>query len=128
MQGRMKNKPGPTTPPRFTLREVQVDVYFVSKDYSNFSSSPSEAKYDRPLVLLDSLQAEPDGDGEGDRNQDHRPHLDKTRQLQLILSMMLIITFNTPSQVLESSSDFSICLISVDMVLNFRCLTRFGSY
>ena len=51
-----------------------------------------------------------------------------TRQLQLMLSMMLIITFNTPSQVLESSSDFSICLISVDMVLDFRCLTRFGSY
>ena len=51
-----------------------------------------------------------------------------TRQLQFILSMMLIITFNTPSQVSESSSDFSICLISVDMVLDIPCLTRFGSY
>ena len=51
-----------------------------------------------------------------------------TRQLQLMLSMMLINTFNTPSQVLESSSDFSICLISVDMVLDIRCLTGFGSY
>ena len=48
-----------------------------------------------------------------------------TRQLQFILSMMLIITFNTPSQVSESSSDFSICLISVDMVLDIRCLPRF---
>ena len=26
MQGRMKNKPGPTTPPRFTLREGQGDI------------------------------------------------------------------------------------------------------
>ena len=49
-----------------------------------------------------------------------------TRQLQLMLSMMLINTFNTPSQVLESSSDFSICLISVDMVLDICCLTRTG--
>ena len=48
-----------------------------------------------------------------------------TRQLQLMLSMMLIITFNTPSQVLESSSD---SFLSVDMVLDIRCLTRFGSY
>ena len=51
-----------------------------------------------------------------------------TRQLQFILSMMLIITFNTPSQVSESSPDFSICLTPVDMVLDIRCLTRFGLY
>ena len=35
---------------------------------------------------------------------------------------MALITFNTPSQVSESSSDFSLCLMSVDMVLDTRCL------
>ena len=93
----MKNKPGPTTPPRFTLREVQVDVYFVSKDYSNFSSSPSEAKYDRPLVLLDSLQAEPDGDGEGDRYQDHREHLDKTASVNVVDDVDYYLQYSLPS-------------------------------
>ena len=93
----MKNKPGPTTPPRFTLREGQGDVYFVSKDYSNFSSSPSEAKYDRPLVLLDSLQAEPDGDGEGDRYQDHREHLDKTASVNVVDDVDYYLQYSLPS-------------------------------
>ena len=40
-----------------------------------FKSPPAEAEDDGTLVLLDSLEAEPDGDGEGDRHQDHREHL-----------------------------------------------------
>ena len=35
---------------------------------------------------------------------------------------MALITFNTPSQVSESSSDFSFSLMSADMVLDTRCL------
>ena len=38
--------------------------------------SPAEAEDDGTLILLDSLKAEPDGDGEGDCHQDDGEHLD----------------------------------------------------
>ena len=49
----------------------------IALELSQFSASPAEPEDDGTLVLLDSLEAEPDGDGEGDCHQDDGKHLAK---------------------------------------------------